>query len=116
MKQKRTPDFSGWATKYGIKCTDGRTILNGAFSDMDGKKVPIVYGHIHDDPDMILGHAMLYSKPEGIWAEGYFNNNPKAASTKEALRLRKSWQGPCRITRRRLWWEPLLTERASPSW
>ena len=86
MKQKRTPDFSGWATKYGIKCTDGRTILNGAFSDMDGKKVPIVYGHIHDDPDMILGHAMLYSKPEGIWAEGYFNNNPKAMSTKEALR------------------------------
>ena len=86
MKGKRTPDFSGWATKYGIQCSDGRTILPGAFSDMNGKKVPIVYGHIHDDPDMILGHAILFSKPEGMWAEGYFNNNPKSQSIKEALR------------------------------
>ena len=82
---KRKPDFSGWATKYNIKCSDGRTILPGAFSDMDGKKVPIVFGHIHDDPDMVLGHAFLYSRPEGIWTEGYFNNNPKALSTKGAL-------------------------------
>ena len=82
---KRQPDFSGWATKYNIKCTDGRTILPGAFSDMEGKKVPIVWGHIHDDPDMVLGHAFLYSKPEGIWTEGYFNTNPKAQSTKNAL-------------------------------
>ena len=85
-RQKRTPDFSGWATKYGIKCSDGRTILPGAFSEMEGKKVPIVWGHIHDDPDMVLGHAYLYNRPEGMWAEGYFNNNPKALSTKEALR------------------------------
>ena len=83
--QKRQPDFSGWATKYGIKCSDGRTILPGAFSDMDGKKVPIVFGHIHDDPDMVLGHAYLYSRPEGIWTEGYFNGNPKAQSTMGAL-------------------------------
>lgn len=86
MKGKRTPDFSGWATKYGIQCSDGRTILPGAFSDMNGKKVPIVYGHIHDDPDMILGHAILFSKPEGMWAEGYLNHNPKSQSIKEALR------------------------------
>ena len=86
MAGTRKPDFSGWATKYNIKCSDGRTILPGAFSDMDGKKVPIVFGHIHDDPDMVLGHAMLYERPEGMWAEGYFNNNPKAQSTKEALR------------------------------
>lgn len=85
MKGTRTPDFSGWATKYGIECSDGRTILPGAFKDMDGKKVPIVWGHIHDDPDMVLGHAYLFSKPEGIWTEGYFNNNPKAQSTKETL-------------------------------
>ena len=82
---KRKPDFSGWATKYNIKCSDGRTILPGAFSDMDGKKVPIVFGHIHDDPDMVLGHAYLYSRPEGIWTEGFFNNNPKAQSTMGAL-------------------------------
>ena len=86
MAEKRKPDFSGWATKYGIKCTDGRTILPGAFKDMEGKKVPIVWGHIHDDPDMVLGHAILYNRPEGIWTEGYFNNNPKAKSTKETLR------------------------------
>ena len=86
MAEKRKPDFSGWATKYGIKCTDGRTILPGAFKDMEGKKVPIVWGHIHDDPDMVLGHAILYNRPEGIWTEGYFNNNPKAQSTKETLR------------------------------
>ena len=86
MAEKRTPDFTGWATKYGIKCTDGRTILPGAFNDMEGKKVPIVWGHIHDDPDMVLGHAILYTRPEGIWTEGYFNNNPKAQSTKETLR------------------------------
>ncbi len=85
MAEKRKPDFSGWATKYGIKCSDGRTILNGAFADMDGKKVPMIYGHIHDDPDMILGHAILYSRPEGIWAEGFFNRNPKALCIKEAL-------------------------------
>jgi HK97 family phage prohead protease len=82
---KRKPDFSGWATKYNIKCSDGRTILPGAFSDMDGKKVPIVFGHIHDDPDMVLGHAYLFSRPEGIWTEGYFNGNPKAKSTMGAL-------------------------------
>ena len=85
-RQKKTPDFSGWATKFGIKCTDGRTILKGAFADDEGKKVPIVYSHIHDDPDMILGHAYLYNKPEGVWAEGYFNNGSKAQSIKEALR------------------------------
>ena len=82
---KRKPDFTGWATKYNIKCSDGRTILPGAFDDMDGKKVPIVYGHIHDDPDMVLGHAYLFCRPEGIWTEGYLNDNPKARSTKGAM-------------------------------
>ena len=86
MKGNRKPDFSGWATKFGIKCTDGRTILQGAFSNDDGKKVPIVYMHNHDDPDMILGHAILYERPEGMWAEGFFNNNPKAERIKECLR------------------------------
>lgn len=86
MKGNRKPDFSGWATKFGIKCTDGRTILKGAFSKDDGKKVPIVYMHNHDDPDMILGHAILYEKPEGMWAEGFLNNNPKAERIKECLR------------------------------
>lgn len=84
--KNRQPDFSGWATKYGIECSDGRTILPGAFNDMDGKKVPIVWGHIHDDPDMVLGHAFMYKRKEGIWTEGYLNNGHKAQSVKEALR------------------------------
>ena len=83
---KRKPDFSGWATKFGIKCTDGRTILKGAFSDDEGRKVPIVWQHIHDDPDMVLGHAYLYNRPEGVWTEGYLNNGQKANSVREALR------------------------------
>lgn len=86
MSMKRKPDFSGWATKFGIKCTDGRTILKGAFDDDEGRKVPIVWQHIHDDPDMVLGHAILYNRKEGVWTEGYFNNGPKAQSVKEALR------------------------------
>ena len=86
-KTRRTPDFSGWATKFGIKCTDGRTILKGAFSGDEGRKVPIVWQHIHDDPDMVLGHAYLFNKPEGVWTEGYFNNNPKAQEVKELLRI-----------------------------
>lgn len=86
MKGNRKPDFSGWATKFGIKCTDGRTILKGAFSKDDGKKVPIVWQHIHDDPAMVLGHAILYERPEGMWTEGFLNNNPKAECVKECLR------------------------------
>lgn len=82
----RKPDFSGWATKYNIRCSDGRTILPGAFASMNGKKVPIVYGHIHDDPDMILGHAILFSKKDGIWAEGYLNDNAKAVSIRGCLK------------------------------
>ena len=82
---KREPDFRGWATKYGIKCADGRTIMPGAFKDQDGKKVPLVYGHIHDDPSMILGHAFLYSRPEGMWAEGFLNNNQKAQEIRGCL-------------------------------
>lgn len=82
---KREPDFKGWATKYGIKCSDGRTIMPGAFKDQDGKKVPLIFGHIHDDPSMILGHAYLYSRPEGMWAEGYLNHNAKAEEIRGCL-------------------------------
>lgn len=81
----RKPDFSGWATKYNIRCSDGRTILPGAFASMNGKKVPIVYGHNHDDPDMILGHAILFAKKDGIWTEGYLNTNAKANSIRGCL-------------------------------
>lgn len=78
-------DFAGWATKNDIKCSDGRTIRRDAFKDDDGKKVPLVYAHNHDDPEMVLGHAILHNKKDGVWAECYFNNTDKAKITKELI-------------------------------
>ena len=82
MMANRKPDFTGWATKTGIKCTDGRTIMENAFADQDGQTVPLVWQHMHDDPDMVLGHAVLYNKKGGVWTEGYFNDSPKAKQAK----------------------------------
>jgi len=78
----RKPDFTGWATKTGIKCTDGRTIMENAFADQDGKTVPLVWQHMHDDPDLVLGHAVLHNKKGGVWTEGYFNESPKGKQAK----------------------------------
>lgn len=69
-------DFQGWATKYNILCpVDGRTILPGAFKAQHGQKVPLVWGHIHDDLTAVLGHAMLEARDEGIWCYGVFNDS-----------------------------------------
>ena len=57
-------DFSGWATKNNLKCSDGRTIRNGAFKDQDGKMVPLVYNHDHSNPENVLGHALVENKNE----------------------------------------------------
>ena len=81
----RKPDFTGWATKTGIKCTDGRTIMENAFADQDGQTVPLVWQHMHDDPDMVLGHAVLHNKKGGVWTEGYFNDSPKAQQAKRLV-------------------------------
>ncbi|QFG08689.1 major capsid and protease fusion protein [Arthrobacter phage Ingrid] len=80
------PDFSGWATKNGLKCSDGRTIMGGAFKHQDKMKVPLVWQHRHDDPTLILGHAILSHREEGVYAHAYFNNSPKALEAKEAVR------------------------------
>ena len=79
-------DFAGWATKNDIKCSDGRTIRRDAFKDDDGKKVPLVFAHNHDDPEMVLGHAVLRNKKDGVWAECFFNNTDKAKVTKELIK------------------------------
>ena len=81
----KKPDFTGWATKTGIKCTDGRTIMEDAFKDQDGQTVPLVWQHMHDDPDLVLGHAVLHNKKGGVWAECFLNNGPKAQSAKELI-------------------------------
>lgn len=81
----KTPDFAGWATKYGVRCSDGRTIAPRAFAHHDGTKVPVVWNHVHDDPFNVLGHALLYSKDEGIWAEGFLNNTEQGNNAKTLL-------------------------------
>lgn len=68
-------DFSGWATRNDLKCSDGRTIRRDAFKDCDGKKVPLVWNHNHNDPNNILGHALLKNRPEGVYAYGKFNDS-----------------------------------------
>lgn len=78
-------DFSGWATKNDILCSDGRTIRRDAFKDNDGKTVPLVWGHSHDDPTNVLGHALLINKPEGVRAYGKFNNTPKGQHAKQSV-------------------------------
>lgn len=71
-------DFSGWATKNDLLCSDGRTIRRDAFKDNDGKVVPLIWNHDHTDPSNVLGHALLKNVSDGIYAYGSFNSNPKA--------------------------------------
>lgn len=66
-------DFSGWATKNDLKCSDGRTIRKNAFKDNDGQTVPLVWQHQHNDPTNVLGHALLENRDEGVYAYCTFN-------------------------------------------
>lgn len=76
-------DFSGWATKANLKCSDGRIITEAAFKHCDGIKVPLVWGHKHDDPNAVLGHALLeYRKGQGIYAYGKFNETEQGMNAK----------------------------------
>lgn len=75
-------DFSGWATRSGVLCSDGRIIGKNAFLDNNGKKVPLVWMHNHDDPDNVLGHAILENREDGVYAYAFFNDTPKATRTK----------------------------------
>ena len=78
-------DFSGWATKYDILCTDGRTIRHGAFEDCDGKKVPLVWMHNHNDPRNVIGYALLEGRKEGMYTYCSFNNSEMAHDAREAV-------------------------------
>lgn len=78
-------EVCGYATRNDIRCADGRTIRKDAFKDCDGMKVPFVWMHVHDDPDMVLGHALLENRDDGVYARCRFNNNPKALAAKELV-------------------------------
>lgn len=75
-------DFSGWATKANLKCSDGRTIMKDAFKDNDGKQVPLVWNHQHNDPDNVLGHALLENRDEGVYAYCKFNDSESGRTAK----------------------------------
>lgn len=79
------PDFGGYATKAGLKCSDGRTITPEAFKHMDGKKIPLVWQHGHSDAENVLGHAILEARDDGMYAYGFFNKTPKAVAAREAV-------------------------------
>lgn len=75
-------DFSGWATKANLKCSDGRTIMKDAFKNNDGQTVPLVWNHQHNDPNEVLGHALLENRDEGVYAYCSFNDTESAQTAK----------------------------------
>jgi hypothetical protein len=77
------PDFSGWATKANLTCSDGRTILPNAFAHQDKAQVPLVWQHGHSEPANVLGHAILENRGEdGVYCYGYFNDTDAAKNAK----------------------------------
>ncbi len=84
MKKEKF-DFGGWATKNDLLCADGRTIRRNAFKDDDGRTVPLVWQHNHDDPTRVIGHAMLENRDEGVYAYCSFNNSDLGQHVKELV-------------------------------
>ena len=82
---KKVYDFSGWATRCNVKCSDGRTIMKDAFVDNDKTTVPLVWQHNHTDADNVLGHALLENRAEGVYAYCSLNNTPEGRRAKELV-------------------------------
>ena len=81
-------DFSGWATRSNIKCSDGRIIANDAFKDNDGQIVPLVWSHEHNDPASVLGHALLENRGDGVYAYCSFNDSENGQNAKKIVEHR----------------------------
>lgn len=78
-------DFGGWATKINVLCSDGRTIAADAFKHMDGKRVPLVWQHLHNEPGNILGHAILEHRADGVYAYCVFNDGAPAEQARKVV-------------------------------
>ena len=78
-------DFGGYATRYGVPCADGRIIDKTAFLQNNGKKVPLVYNHQHNDISSVLGHAFLECREDGVYAYGYFNDTDRGVEAKNQV-------------------------------
>ena len=85
MAKPEKYDFSGWATKYNVKCSDGRTILKHAFKEDDSKVIPLVWNHNHVEADNVLGHAYLEERDEGIYAYCSLNDTEQGRNAKELV-------------------------------
>lgn len=85
MSKKTTYDFSGYATKNGLKCSDGRTILKDAFKHQDGQTVPLVWQHLHNEPANVLGHAVLENREDGVYCYGKFNDTEAGKNAKQLV-------------------------------
>lgn len=78
-------DFSGYASRNDLLCGDGRTIKKNAFASDDGKKVPLIWNHEHNDPNAVLGHAILENRSDGVYAYGTFNDTEQGQMAKELV-------------------------------
>ncbi len=86
MPNDKQYDFSGYATVNDVKCSDGLIIRAGAFAHNDGKIVPLVYNHDHNDPFNVLGYALLENKEKGVYAYGFLNNTETGKAVREEIR------------------------------
>lgn len=82
MAKMKDYDFSGWATKNDLKCSDGRIIRRDAFKHNDGTTVPLVWNHDHTDPYRVIGHALLENRDDGVYAYGKFNSTELGQTAK----------------------------------
>jgi hypothetical protein len=82
MGEKAKPDFSGYATKAGLVCSDGRTIMPDAFKHQDTETVPLVWQHNHNEPSNVLGHAILEHRDDGVYAYCYLNGTDQAKNAR----------------------------------
>lgn len=85
MGLMETCDFSGWATRNDLLCSDGRTIRKHAFSGQDGAEVPLIWNHNHNDPTAYLGHAVLEDREEGVYAYGFFDDTDRGQLAKQIV-------------------------------
>ncbi len=83
--QNEPYDFSGWATKANTTCSDGRMIMRDAFKDNDGQTVPLVWNHSQNDPNNVLGHALLQNREDGVYAYGKFNDTESGRLAKQLV-------------------------------
>ena len=81
----RNYDFAGYATRTNRRCSDGRTILKDAFKDNDGQTVPLVWNHQHNDPNNVLGHALLENRTDGVYAYCSLNETESGQSAKQLV-------------------------------